>query len=247
MTPQTMTRVLFLQLLVIGALVCVTAGALYTQLVQRRPQVIAHTRPIPNANEDASGLTYQAAVARGVTLEEQRDIAARWRPVPVTRFRPGDTVWTYRDDCFVDKTTGDVVVEYVGLGASAGKRWRSDPIPPPKRTVPLPADNDDANAGPFGHCSAFNFKGRVPPPTETILEPCDPKTDASDVACQADRNDLRKWYRERVIPMRDVTGAPLWEFLPSEWKVLAHVRFYWTWFLPRVPTYFQPMRITVVP
>lgn len=236
MTPETTKRMLIGVTLTGCALALMLGASLWTQLVQRKPQIIAVELPVPNANADASGVTFQAWQKRGagLTLAASRNLDRDWKPVPVATFRPGETVWVRRDSCYIDKASVQgVVTEVIGTGAAAGRRYTYPPMDPPKRTVPVVSaapERPDGPAGPFGHCAAYNYPYVLPPLTALVN----------------DSNAANKTGK-MVVQTKGDDGKPLWEPLPSTWILRTSVRFIWTWFLPRVPAHHPDAWITVVP
>lgn len=160
-------RLLMAASIALVAMFLIAAGVLSAQ-VGLQPQIITVVMPVPNGGVDASGVTFAdwAKHAEGLALMVRREHNMAWRPVPVTDFAPGQTVWIRRVSCYVDKVAVDGVDTVLeGTGAAAGRRYRYAPHEPPKRTVaepPAPIERPYGPVGKLGACDAFNYPYVLP-------------------------------------------------------------------------------------
>jgi hypothetical protein len=111
-----------------------TAG--YWVYVQPDPQIVALEMPVTNG-----GLPGIAADVRAHPVD------TTWVPSPKTTFRAGETMWTLRNDCFLNKTSGPIT--RVFIGQRTGTIYQLPLTYPPTRTegcarrnfaTPIPKD-----------------------------------------------------------------------------------------------------------
>lgn len=121
------------------------AGAVYAVKIQPDPQVIRKLEPQTNTGRDVNGLTLDQWIASGKRAED-------YKPVLKSRFRHGETMYTLRQDCFVNKTAGYVYRAFYGgdrrdkngdldVTKQSGTQYVLDTMPIPSRSDGCPVKN----------------------------------------------------------------------------------------------------------
>lgn len=134
--------------------------------------------PIANTGVDAHGFTLDQWIAGGRP-------AAQFAPIPKTTYKPGESMWILRYDCFVNKVS-DGVVSRAFLGGDSSQGAPNDPrfasrsimalpdIQIPTRTdgcavknhrVPIPAD---LLAGTWTYQATVNFYKNTQQPSVRV-------------------------------------------------------------------------------
>lgn len=189
-TVRQQARVLIRENKALAALVGVTAFACAYYLVaqanavyvQPDPQILSiplgwqsRAEPVPNAGVDAAGLTLDQWIAKG-------NAAKDYQPIRKATFRPGDSLWTLRYECFVYKTQDATVSRaFLGGDGSAGTNRTVYALPDvqiPTRTdgcavknhrTPIPAD---LPPGVWTYQATANFyKNPLQPSVRVVFRP----------------------------------------------------------------------------
>ena len=152
-----------------------STSATYALWIQPDPQVISHSDPIPNVGTDANGLTLDQWIARGGLPKD-------YRPTRKTVFKPGESLWILRHDCFVNKTPDGIVSRaFLGGDGTAGTNTsvyaladmqiptRTDGCAVKNHRTPIPAD---LPAGPWRYQASVNFyKSPIQPSVRVLFKP----------------------------------------------------------------------------
>ena len=126
----------------------------YAVWVQPDPQVLSRPfkyqdpmkpQPVPNSGVDAQGLTLDQWIATGHAPEA-------YQPVRKTVFKAGESLWTLRFDCFLNKTQdAQVSRAFLGGDGSAGTNRSVYMLP----DVQIPTRMDG--------CAVKNHRTLIPP------------------------------------------------------------------------------------
>lgn len=149
---------------------------------QPDPQVLSQpmswqavAEPVPNTGVDAQGLTLDQFIARGGAPKD-------YRPVRKTVFKPGESLWTLRYECFLYKTQDALVSRaFLGGDGAAGTNRTVYALPDmqiPTRTdgcavknhrTPIPLD---LPPGAWTYQATANFyKNPVQPSVRVLFKP----------------------------------------------------------------------------
>lgn len=165
----------FMVILVVGVLGMATWGVTYALWVQPEPQVISLAEPIPNGGLDARGLTLDQFIARGGS-------PTSYAPTRKTMFKPGESLWVLRSDCFVNKTQEGIVSRaFLGGNGTTGTNASVYALPDmqiPTRTDGCAVKNHrtlipvDLPAGQWRYQASVNFyKSPVQPSVRVLFKP----------------------------------------------------------------------------
>jgi hypothetical protein len=132
----------------LGMVVCMTGTGGYW-VMQPDPEILPavlpdgnRDLPITNRNVDAKGVKLVGDKARFAIAPKE------WVPVPVSTFKPGETMYILRNDCFFNKLADPVLSrEWV---CQVGGNFDAGTVTPPKLT-------------PTGQCSRANFATLIRP------------------------------------------------------------------------------------
>jgi hypothetical protein len=125
----------------------------YAFYVQPDPYVVSQPMawqkeagPLPNTGQDATGMTLDQWIASGKTPHS-------YQPVPKSIFRPGETMWTLRYDCFVNKTAeGMVSRAFLGGDGTSGLQTSRSMYILPDLQIPTRTDG----------CAVKNHRTLIP-------------------------------------------------------------------------------------
>lgn len=168
--------------LVVVAIGAGTASGTYALWIQPDPQILSQPMsyqrepaPIPNTGQDAAGRSLDQWLAAGGAPKD-------FQPVRKTMFKPGESLWILRYECFLNKTQEGIVSRaFLGGDGSQGTTGSVYMLPDvqiPNRTdgcsvknhrTPIPVD---LLPGQWRYQASVNFyKSPIQPSVRVLFKP----------------------------------------------------------------------------